>query len=302
MDKYSKLEELCPNVQYDVDMKKYNTTKVGGTCKCMVEPESIEQVQSVLKYVREENLNYYVIGNGSNLLVKDEGYDGVIIRITNKLSNLKIEGETITVDAGCSLVKVCQMAKMNSLAGLEFACGIPGTIGGAVRMNAGAYGGEMISAVEKVGYIDENGELKEIDNAQCEFSYRHSMFVEHPEYVIVYAILKLHVGNVDEITEIMDKNMTSRREKQPIEWPNFGSVFKRPTQEGVFVGKMIEELGLKGYKIGGAQVSEKHAGFIINTGDATCKDVLDLIEYIKDKVYNTYDVMLQEEVVILGGN
>lgn len=300
MEKYKKIEEIVDKVYYNESMKKHTTMHVGGNAECLVEPSSIDEITKILEYVKSNNINYYIIGNGSNLLVKDEGIDGVVIKITNSFSNIKLDGENIKVDAGCSVPKLAQFAKQNSLSGLEFACGIPGSVGGAVRMNAGAYGGEFVNIIEKVGYIDESGKLCEIEGNKCDFSYRHSMFVEHPEYVIVYAIIKLKKGNIDEITEIMDKNMTSRKEKQPLEYPNFGSVFKRPP-EGYFVGKMVDECSLKGYSIGGAQVSTKHSGFIINTGDATCKDVLDLIEYVKNKVYNKFDIMLQEEVVILGG-
>ncbi len=300
MDKYKKIEEFSSKVYYNEPMSNHTTMKVGGPADCLVEPSSIDEIINILDYVKNNNIKYYIIGNGSNLLVKDEGIEGVVIKITNSFSNIELDGKNIKVDAGCSVPKLAQFAKQNSLSGLEFACGIPGSVGGAVRMNAGAYGGEFINIIEKVGYIDENGKICEVDNAKCEFSYRHSMFVEHPEYVIVYAKIKLEKGNVDDISEIMEKNMTARKEKQPLEYPNFGSVFKRPP-EGYFVGKMVDECNLKGYTIGGAQVSTKHSGFIINTGDATCKDVLDLIEYVKNKVYNKFDIMLQEEVVILGG-
>lgn len=296
-----KLEEIVEKVRYNVPMKEHTTMKVGGPCEVLVEPKSIEEIKNVVAYAKENNMDYYIIGNGSNLLVKDEGVKGIVIKITNAFSNIELDGETIKVDAGCSVPKLAAFAKANSLTGLEFACGIPGSVGGGIRMNAGAYGSEMVNVVDRVGYLNENGEVVEITNEECEFTYRHSMFVEHPEYVVVYAIFKLQKGNIEEISAAMEKNMTSRKEKQPLEYPNFGSVFKRPTQEGVFVGKMIEDLGLKGYSIGGAQVSTKHAGFMVNTGDATCKDVIDLIEYIKEKVYNEYNVMLQEEVVILGG-
>ncbi len=298
MDKYEGLEKIL-EVKYNEPMKNHTTTKVGGPCDCMVEPKSIEEIIEVLKYAKANNLCYYVIGNGSNLLVKDEGVNALIIKITSKFSNVVVDGETIKAEAGCSVPKLSQIAKQNSLSGLEFACGIPGSIGGGIRMNAGAYGGEMVNVVEKVGYINDKCELVEISNEECEFSYRHSMFVEHPEYVVVYAVYKLKKGNVEEISSIMDNNMNSRKEKQPLEYPNFGSVFKRP--EGYFVGKLVDDSGLKGYSIGGAQVSLKHSGFIINKGDATCKDVLDLIEHIKNVVNEKFGVMLQEEVVILGG-
>ena len=233
-------------------------------------------------------------------MVKDEGVHALIIKIANKFSGFEVNGEYIKAYSGCSVPKLSQIAKENSLSGLEFACGIPGSVGGGIRMNAGAYGSEMVNVVEKVGFLDENGNLKEIDGKDAHFTYRHSMFVDNPQYVVVYAIYKLVKGNKEEISKIMEENMNSRKQKQPIEYPNFGSVFKRP--EGYFVGKLVDDCGLKGYKIGGAQVSTKHSGFMINIGDATCKDVLDLIEYVKEKVYEKFNVKLQEEVVILGGN
>lgn len=301
MSIYEGLEKILDksNIKYNELMKNHTTTKVGGPCDCLVEPTNIKEIQEVLKYVKENNINYYIIGKGSNLLVKDEGVKALIIKITDKFSDVEVNDKYIKAYAGCSVPKLSQIAKQNCLSGLEFACGIPGSVGGAIRMNAGAYGSEMVNVVNRIGYLDENGKLVEISGENANFTYRHSMFVEHPEYVIVYAIYKLENGNLDEISTKMEENMNSRREKQPLEYPNFGSVFKRP--EGYFVGKLVDDCGLKGYTIGGAQVSTKHSGFIINTGNATCKDILDLIEYIKKNVYEKFNVMLQEEVVILGG-
>ena len=302
MDKYKGLEEILSqdSIKYNEPMKKHTTMRVGGPCDCMVEPSSIEEIQKVLEYARKNNIKYYVIGNGSNLLVKDEGVHALIIKIANKFSEVEVNGEYIKAYSGCSVPKLSQIAKENSLSGLEFACGIPGSVGGGIRMNAGAYGSEMVNVVEKVGFLDEDGKLNEIDGKDAHFTYRHSMFVDNPQYVVVYAIYKLVKGNKEEISKIMEENMNSRKQKQPIEYPNFGSVFKRP--EGYFVGKLVDDCGLKGYKIGGAQVSTKHSGFMVNIEDATCKDVLDLIEYVKEKVYEKFNVKLQEEVVILGGN
>lgn len=301
MSVYEGLEKILDksNIKYNEPMKKHTTTKVGGPCDCLVEPTTIEEIQQVLKYVKENNISYYVIGNGSNLLVKDEGIKALIIKITDKFSDYEVNGKYIKVYAGCSVPKLSQIAKKNSLSGLEFACGIPGSVGGAIRMNAGAYGSEMVNVVNRVGYLDGNGQIIEISGDEAEFTYRHSMFVEHPEYIVLYAIYKLKKGNIEEISSKMEENLNSRKEKQPLEYPNFGSVFKRP--EGYFVGKLVDECGLKGYTIGGAQVSTKHSGFIVNTGNATCKDILDLIEYVKNKVNEKFNVLLQEEVVILGG-
>ena len=302
MDKYKGLENIISkeNIKYNEPMKYHTTMKVGGACDCLVEPTSIEEIKKIISYAKANDIPYYVIGNGSNLLVKDEGIRALIIKITNKFSDIEVDKNHIKVYAGCSVPKLSQIAKENSLSGLEFACGIPGSIGGAIRMNAGAYGSEMVNVVEKVGYLDEDGNLVEIDGKDAKFSYRHSMFVENPEYIVVYAVYNLEEGNIDEISAKMEENMKARKEKQPLEYPNFGSVFKRP--EGYFVGKLVDDCNLKGYSIGGAQVSTKHSGFIINKGNATCKDVIDLIEHIKATVYDKFNVTLQEEVVILGGN
>lgn len=301
MSIYEGLEKILDksNIKYNELMKNHTTTKVGGPCDCLVEPTSIEEIQNILKYAKENNIKYYVIGNGSNLLVKDEGINALIIKITDKFSDYEINDNYIKVYAGCSVPKLSQIAKKNSLSGLEFACGIPGSVGGAIRMNAGAYGSEMVNVVNRVGYLNEKCEVIEISGEEANFTYRHSMFGEHPEYVVLYAIYKLEKGDINEISSKMETNMNSRKEKQPLEYPNFGSVFKRP--EGYFVGKLVDDCGLKGYSIGGAQVSTKHSGFIVNKGNATCKDILDLIEYVKKTVNEKFNVMLQEEVVILGG-
>lgn len=301
-NKYIELEKILPkeNIKYNEPMSKHTTTKVGGNAACFCEPSTIEQIVEIVKFAKENNLKYYIIGNGSNLLVLDSGIDGLVIRIGDKFSSVNVNGNEIFAYAGASLANVARKAMENSLTGLEFACGIPGAIGGAVRMNAGAYGSEMKNVISSVTYLDENLDVKKVDNTSLCFSYRHSIFVEKKEYIVLGATFALENGNKEEIKAKMDELMLARKTKQPVEYPSFGSVFKRPG-EGLYVGKMIEECGLKGYSIGGAEVSTKHAGFIINTGNATCKDVLDLIEYIKEKVYEKFNVKLQEEVVILGG-
>lgn len=289
------------SIKYNELMSKHTTMKVGGKAKVFVEPRNTEEVMKVVEYAKANNIKYYIVGNGSNLLVSDEGYDGIIIKIGQNFSDFEFLEETvIKVAAGLPLIKLAYMAKDNSLTGLEFASGIPGTIGGAIRMNAGAYGGEMVNVVEKVGVLDTNtGKVFEIYNEEAEFSYRHSIFAEKTEYIIVYAVVKLEKGNKEEIEVKMNENNTSRKEKQPIEFPSSGSTFKRG--DGYISAKLIDDAGLKGYKIGGAEVSTKHAGFVINSGNATCKDVVDLIEYIKNTIYEKFNIMLQEEVVILGG-
>jgi len=284
-------------IKYDEPMKKYTTLKVGGKADVLVLPEEIQDVKQVLNYAKQNNIPVTVIGNGSKLLVKDDGIRGIVIKFGSKFANIDIDGEYVTVQAGMTLPRLAIIARENSLSGLEFASGIPGNIGGAVYMNAGAYGSEMSNVIVEVTYIDENLEINTIDNNECKFEYRNSIF-RKTNNVILSTKLKLVKADKDEIAEKMKQNQESRKSKQPLEYPNAGSTFKRP--EGYFVGKLIDDLGLKGYSIGGAQISTKHSGFIINTGEATAKDVLQLIDYIKAKVLQANNVKLEEEIIILG--
>lgn len=299
---YSGLEKIIKveNIKYNEQMKNHITMKVGGPCDCLVFPENVEDIINIIEYANKNNIKYYVIGNGSNLLVLDEGIRGIVIKITNKFANVEVIDDEIIASAGVSMPKLAQIAKKNVLSGLEFACGIPGTIGGCVCMNAGAYGSEMKNVVKEVTYIDENKNIKTISKEDMDFSYRHSIFSDNKDFIILSATFKLEHGNLDDITKIMDENTLARRTKQPLEYPNFGSVFKRP--EGYFVGKLVSDSGLRGKKIGGAQVSEKHTGFIVNKGGATCKDVLDLIKYVQDTVFEKFGVHLNTEVKIIGGD
>ena len=289
------------SIKYNEPLSLHTTMKVGGEAKVFIEVDSVSKIVDVIKYARENNINYCVIGNGSNLLFTDDGFDGIVLKVGAAFSEIEmLENNRIKVSGGFQLIKLAYFAKENGLSGMEFAAGIPGTIGGAVRMNAGAYGSEMVNVVESVEYLDTNTFQRHIiTNEECEFSYRHSMFVEHPEYIVVFATVRLQEGNIDEIEAKMEENNASRREKQPIEYPSSGSTFKRGPD--YIAAKLIDEAWLKGYKIGGAEVSTKHAGFIVNSGNATAKDVLDLIEYIKKTVYDKFGVMLKEEVVTLGG-
>ena len=302
MNKYDKLEEIVgkDKVKYNEKMSKYTTMRVGGPCDCIVFPDEISKIKEVIDFCKNENITFFVIGNGSNLLVKDEGIHGVVIKLGHRFAKIELDGEYILAYAGATMPALSQLAKKNSLKGLEFACGIPGTIGGGVKMNAGAYGSQISDILYEVTYMDEKEEIKTIKNKDCSFGYRKSIFTINPNYVILSAKFKLERGNIDEIENKMKENSLARKAKQPLEYPNFGSVFKRP--EGYFVGKLVDDAGLRGYKIGGAQVSTKHTGFIVNVDNATCKDVLDLIGYVQTTVYNKFNVKLTPEVIIIGGD
>ena len=302
MNKYDKLEEIVgkDKVKYNEKMSKYTTVRVGGPCDCIVFPDEISKIKEVIDFCKNENITFFVIGNGSDLLVKDEGIHGVVIKLGHRFGKIELDGEYILAYAGATMPTLSQLAKKNSLKGLEFACGIPGTIGGGVKMNAGAYGSQISDILYEVTYMDEKEEIKTIKNKDCSFGYRKSIFTINPNYVILSAKFKLERGNIDEIENKMKENSLARKAKQPLEYPNFGSVFKRP--EGYFVGKLVDDAGLRGYKIGGAQVSTKHTGFIVNVDNATCKDVLDLIGYVQTTVYNKFNVKLTPEVIIIGGD
>lgn len=303
MDKYKGLEDIIEidRIKYNESMKHYTTMKVGGKCDAIVFPNSIEEIKKIIQYCKNENIKFYVIGNGSNLLVRDEGIHALIIKIGNKFNEVSVNNNIITTSSGVSMPAVSQIAKKKSLSGLEFACGIPGTIGGGIKMNAGAYGSQISDVLLDVTYIDENFEIKTITNEECKFGYRESIFAHNPSYIILKSRFILEKGCFEEIEKKMNENSVARKNKQPLEYPNFGSVFKRP--EGYFVGKLVEDAGLRGYTIGGVQVSTKHTGFIVNIDKekATCKDVLDLIKHIQDTVYEKFNVKLTTEVVIIGG-
>jgi len=301
-EEYIKIKEYVDEsiVKFDEPMAKHTTLKVGGPADVMVVPESIDDIKNTLRFARENNIPVLVIGNGSKLLVLDGGIRGIVLKLGSRFANVSVEGEEITVDAGMSLPRLAIIAKDNSLSGLEFAAGIPGYVGGGVFMNAGAYSGDLGSVITEEKYLDENLEIKNLKKEQLEFGYRKSFFKNNIDkgYVILQAKLKLERAKKEDIVKKMQENNEARRTKQPLEYPNAGSTFKRP--EGYFVGKLIDELGLKGYRIGGAEVSTKHSGFIVNVDNAKAKDVLDLINYIKAKVFETNGVKLEEEIIILG--
>ena len=300
-EKYSLIEKYIDKskIKYNEPMSKHTTIKVGGKADVLVTPDSIEDIKNVLKIAKDNDIKVYVIGNGSKLLVKDGGIRGIVIKLSSRFSNCSINGNCITVEAGASLPKLAIVAKENSLSGLEFAAGIPGNIGGAIYMNAGAYGSDMSNVVMEVTYLDQDLNVKSINGKDCEFGYTTSIFkTTYNECIILSVKLKLEKKDKKEIEQAMKKNNDSRREKQPLEYPNAGSTFKRP--EGYFVGKLIDDLGLKGMRLGGAEVSLKHSGFIVNTGNAKAKDVINLIEYIKKEVLKNNNVKLEEEIIIIG--
>lgn len=302
MKDYSKLKNLVPEsiLYFDESMKKHTTMKVGGNAKCLVAPTNINEIVAVLKFSKENNIDVFVIGNGSNVIVDDSGIDGIVLKISNKFSNIEVNDDKITALAGASMPLVSLTAKNNGLSGLEFACGIPGTIGGGARMNAGAYGSEMSNVIEKIKYIDEDLNLREILAKDCKFSYRHSIFSENTKNIILEVTYHLEQADKKDIEDKMEEYKNLRISKQPLEYPNSGSIFRRP--EGYFVGKLVQDSGLKGKTIGGAQVSTKHTGFIVNIGNATCKDVKELIKFIQDTVFEKYNVKLKTEVEFIGGN
>ncbi len=276
----------------DEPMRNHTSFKIGGNADFVVLPESVEEVTKVVSALKENGIRYTVMGNGSNLLVDDAGLRGVVIKLARNFSGATVEGNTISADSGILLSKLSNIALENSLTGLEFASGIPGTLGGAVIMNAGAYGGEMKDVVVKTVYLDSNGEIKSVEGADHGFGYRKSMFTSKD--VVLHSTLVLSQGNKDEIKDKMSELNSQRKAKQPLEFPSAGSAFKRP--EGYFAGKLIQDAGLKGYKIGGASVSEKHSGFIISDGSATCSDVLALIEHIQKEVFRQFSVELESEI------
>ena len=284
-------------VKYDEPLKNHTTFQIGGKCIALIEPKKVEDIIEAIKICRENNLKFFVIGNGSNLLVPDDGYNGVIIKIKSEFSNIQVEWECLIAHSGAKLSEVYTVAYENSLTGFEFASGIPGTIGGAIFMNAGAYGGEMKDIVESVEVLDlDNYEVKELKNEELDFSYRKSI-IQRKNYIVLTIKLKLKKGNKEEIKAVYEDLREKRNSKQPLNFGSAGSTFKRP--EGHFASKLIEDAGLKGYHINDAWVSEKHSGFVVNKGNASYKEVMELIEYVQKVVFEKFEVKLETEVRIL---
>ena len=277
-------------------MKKHTTFRVGGPADVLVQPDETA-LAAILALCRQYHVSYSFIGNGSNLLVGDKGIRGVVIEMTDPMGNIEVDGTKITAQAGAMLSKIANTAASNGLGGMEFAAGIPGSVGGAVVMNAGAYGGEMKDIIERVYVLDENGAQLELDRDALDLGYRHSCIPEK-KYIVTKVVLELVPRNEAEIRSEMKELNEKRAEKQPLQYPSAGSTFKRP--EGYFAGKLIMDAGLRGYQVGGAQVSEKHCGFVINKGDATAADICQLMRDVSDKVQAQFGVVLEPEVKMIG--
>ena len=278
-------------------LNSYTTFKIGGECPIVIDVNSAECAAELAKYLTKSGTRYTVLGKGSNIIASDKGYNGVILHLGSDFSDVAIDGTTIRAEAGASLASVCRAAQENGLSGMENLYGIPGTVGGGLFMNAGAYGSEMKDVAVSAEYVDENGEIRTMSAEDMELSYRHSIFSEK-NYIITAVTFELKKGDSEEIKAAMTECMKKRTSKQPLEYPSAGSVFKRC--EGQFTGKLIQDLGLKGYSVGGAMISPKHAGFIVNYENATAEDVKKLIHEIIQKVHDEYGLTLQREVIYFG--
>lgn len=285
------------NLSAGEPMKKHTTFRIGGLADYYVTPHSQEEIVRLIAACREKDIPYYILGNGSNLLVSDKGYRGVIIQIFKNYDDIRIEETCFTVKAGALLSRIARKALECELTGFEFAAGIPGTLGGAVVMNAGAYGGEMKDVVEEVTVLSGQGEILTLKKDELEMGYRTSV-IARKGYLVLEAKLKLKKGKREEIKAIMEELKEKRTEKQPLEYPSAGSTFKRP--EGYFAGKLIMDAGLRGFSVGDAQVSEKHCGFVINKGEATARQVCELMQEVIKRVEEVSGVRLEPEVKMLG--
>ncbi|MCT4542468.1 MAG: UDP-N-acetylmuramate dehydrogenase [Vallitalea sp.] len=285
------------NIYLDEKMSKHTTFKVGGNADVFVCPNNIKELSHVIKVCNILDVPYFVIGNGSNIIVKDNGFRGVIIQVYKNLSDVCIKDGTIVAGAGIMLSKLAKIIAEESLEGFEFASGIPGTLGGAIYMNAGAYGGDMSQVLVSADVVDQQGNIITLTRDELKLGYRTSI-LQQSNHIVVSGVLKCERGNKDTIACLIQNLNNKRKEKQPLNFPSAGSTFKRP--EGYYAGKLIMDSGLRGYKIGDAQVSEKHCGFIINKGNATANDIISLINYVKVNVEDKFGVELQTEVKIIG--
>ena len=283
---------------YDEPMKNHTSFCVGGPAKLLIKPNNEEALIEILKSIRKNNYKYYILGNCTNIIVKDGGFDGIIIKLKNKLNDVeKVSDKEIFAGTGASMKKISEFAMENSLTGLEFAHGIPGSLGGAIVMNAGAYDGEIKNVCKSVRLLDENLEVIEVPGDEMNFAYRHSL-VQERDLIVLGAIFSLEDGNKDEIREKYEEFDQRRADKQPLDMPSAGSTFKRPT--GYFAGKLIDDSGLRGFTHKGAGISQKHCGFVVNKNKATAQDILETIEIVQKVVHDKFDVTLEREVKIIG--
>ncbi|MFR6682664.1 MAG: UDP-N-acetylmuramate dehydrogenase [Dorea formicigenerans] len=296
---YNKLTNIIgkDSILVDEPMSRHTTFRVGGPADFFVTPKAKEEVRDVIRICKEAGMPYYIIGNGSNLLVSDAGYRGVIVQIYKEMNEVKVEGDLVKAQAGALLSGIAAKALAAELTGFEFASGIPGTIGGACVMNAGAYGGEMKDVLESVTVLTGEGKIIELGRNELELGYRTSVIAKKG-YIVLGAVLKLERGDGEKIKTYMDELKEKRVTKQPLEYPSAGSTFKRP--EGYFAGKLIEDAGLRGFQVGGAQVSEKHCGFVINRDHATAADIMELMRQVQIRVKENSGVDLEPEVKRLG--
>lgn len=295
VDSKLKLFNIC--FETNVNLSRYTSFNIGGEADYLIMPKNFKEIISAIKIAKEENIEYYVIGNGSNVLVSDKGFRGMIILTCNFDEMFLIDTNSIECYCGVTVSKLCKFAYDNSLSGLEFAWGIPGSVGGGVYMNAGAYGGEFKDIIKSCKYITEDGKICEIDISEMDMSYRYSFFTDKNLFILS-VVFNLNKDEQSLIKEKMDNYITRRKDKQPLEYPSCGSTFKRPLNG--YASALIEECGLKGCRIGGAEVSTKHSGFIINVGSASCKDVIELIEHVKAVVLEKKGINLECEVKTLG--
>ncbi|MDQ0244190.1 UDP-N-acetylmuramate dehydrogenase [Bacillus fengqiuensis] len=279
-------------------LANHTTMKIGGPADLLVEPSSLDNLRKTMAIITANGAKWRAIGRGSNLLVSDEGIEGVVVKLGSGLDHLEVNGEKVLVGGGYSLIKLATVLSKQGLSGLEFAGGIPGSVGGAVYMNAGAHGSDMSSILERALILFEDGKLEWLTNEELEFSYRHSILQTKRPGVCVEVALHLKAGVRDEIVASMQKNKDYRRETQPWNYPCAGSIFRNPLPD--YAGNLIEKAGLKGYSVGGAQISNQHANFIVNTGQATAADVLNLIEHVKTTIREKFGVNMQTEVEIVG--
>lgn len=284
-------------IKCDEEMKNHTSLNVGGKADFLIEADNESQIVALRKLCYKEKYPFCIIGRGSNLLIRDEGYKGIILKISDAFKGIEVEDDVLKIKSGTSLAEVAKVAYMNELSGLEFASGIPGTVGGAIAMNAGAYGKEMKDVVTSVTLVNDEGKVKRIEASNMQFSYRKSLITGNPSYIVLYAEIKLNKGKKEDIFNEMNEKRLKRCSSQPLDKYNCGSVFKRPINE--FAGKLIEDCGLKGYIYNGVEVSSRHAGFIVNDGCSTATDVLKVIEKVKNEVREKFNIELEEEVKVV---